>query len=69
METLTNYFDRIFNTDENGMGTNPNQRKIFLNKGITNAFFEISNKGKSMYIVLMHGSADDTVPAPFVAYK
>ena len=24
---------RVFNTDETGMGTNPNQRKLFFKKG------------------------------------
>ena len=60
---------RIFNTDETGMGTNPNQRKLFFKKGAKNVYLQIPNEGKSMYTVLMCGSADGTSLGALVVYK
>ena len=60
---------RIFNTDETGMGTNSNQRKLFFKKGAKNVYLQIPNEGKSMYTVLMCGSADGTSLGPLVVYK
>ena len=67
--TANDVRSRIFSTDETGMGTNPNQPKMFFKKETKSAFVKIPNKGKSMYTVLMCGSADDTIFAPLVVYK
>ena len=60
---------RIFNTDETGMGTNPNHRKLFFKKGAKNAYLQTPNEGKSMYTVLICGSVDGTSLGPLVVYK
>ena len=49
---------RIFNTDETGMGTNPNKRQLFFKKGAKNVYLQIPNEDKSMYAILICSSAE-----------
>ena len=60
---------RIFNTDETGMGTNPNQRQLFFKKGAKNVYLQIPNEDKSMYAILICSSADGTSLDPLIVYK
>ena len=52
---------RIFNTDETGFNTNPNQRK--------DAYLQTPNCGKQMYTVLVAGNAAGEYLKPLVVYK
>ena len=63
------WLESLILTDKTGMGTNPNQRKLFFKTGAKNAYLQISNETRSMYTVLICGSAEGKSLAPLVVYK
>ena len=59
----------IFNLDESGFNTNPNQRKLFFKKSTKDAYLKVPTCGKAMYTVLVAGNAAGDFLAPLVVYK
>ena len=60
---------RIFNTDETGLNTNPNQRKLFFKKATKDAYLISPNCGKAVYTVLVAGDAAEEFLPPLIVYK
>ena len=60
---------RIFNTDETGFNTNPNQPKLFFKKSARDAYLTTPTCGKAMYTVLVAGNAVGEYLESLVVYK
>ncbi len=60
---------RIFNIDESGFNTNPNQRKLYFKKSAKDAYRKTPPCGKAMYTVLAAGNAAGDYLEPLVVYK
>ena len=61
--------DRIFNCDETGCTTNPNQKKMFFKKTSKDNFLMTSTCGKAMFTILFAGCASGEYLPPLVVYK
>ena len=59
----------IFNTDESGFNTNPNQRRMFFKKSAKDAYLITPTAGKAMYTVLVTGNAAGDFLPPLIVYK
>ena len=61
--------DRIFNADETGLSTDPNERKLFFKKSLRDSYILTPTSGKSTYTVLVCGSASGVYLPPRIVYK
>ena len=64
-----NCADRVFNLDETGLNTSSSSRLVYTKKGARDTYLKAPDAGRTMYSVLVCGSASGVYLPPLVVYK